>query len=321
MGTVATLCACHPQFLDLGQTSWPPVVLDKPIATPCVAYATGRIATGYGNVRFATASVTGLLLLAACAVQQPSPTPSATDSAHQTETGVATEAARLRSLLAQAVPQSATCHAVDAIGWIEPAQTELARAGVTIDRPQVLVVVDRNPRRQELCLVLAQPHATWKVLGGSKVSTGQAGRHGYFITPTGVFLHRAGIVDFRAEGTFNEDHIRGLGRKGMRVWDLGWQQAEKGWTSDGDTGEIRLLLHATDPDVLEPRLGRPSSKGCVRLPAAMNVFLDHHGVLDADYEVAARTNPRIAALLPPDKQPTPLAGDAVVIIDSSRANK
>src|SRR5262252_1994783 len=61
----------------------------------------------------------------------------------------------------------------------------------------------------------------------------------------------------------------------------------KGWGT-GEEGDIRLLLHATDPDYLEKRLGRPASKGCVRIPAAMNRFLDRHGVLDADYERAAK---------------------------------
>ena len=68
----------------------------------------------------------------------------------------------------------------------------------------------------------------WEVIGGSKVSTGQSGRRGYFITPMGVFLHTDGILDYRALGTYNENHIRGLGLKGMRVWDFGWQTAERG---------------------------------------------------------------------------------------------
>ena len=155
------------------------------------------------------------------------------------------------------------------------------------------------------------------MIGGSKVSTGQAGRRGYFLTPTGVFRHTAGIVDYRAEGTFNENHIRGLGLKGTRVWDFGWQPAEKGWTAEPETAEIRLLVHATDPDYLEQRLGRPASKGCIRIPAAMNRFLDHYGVLDAEYERAAPVEPSIAAVLAPDREPTPLAGELMVVIDSS----
>lgn len=96
-----------------------------------------------------------------------------------------------------------------------------------------------------------------------------------------MFQRSADIIGYRAEGTFNENHIRGIG-KGIRAWYFGWQPARKGWTSDEEPADIRLLLHATDPDYLEPLLGRPASKGCVRVAAAMNRFLDHYGLLDAD---------------------------------------
>jgi hypothetical protein len=172
-----------------------------------------------------------------------------------------------------------------------------------------------------LRIILAQPNATWQVIGGTKVSTGQAGRRGYFITPTGVFLHTDAILDYRALGTFNENHIRGLGLKGMCVWDFGWQTAERGWRTDRDEAEIRLQLHATDPTYLEQRLGRPASEGCVRVPATLNRFLDLLGVLDADYERDAPNDLRLAGVLLPDRQPTPLAGDALVVVDSSQANQ
>ncbi|MBS0560045.1 MAG: hypothetical protein JSR21_08330 [Proteobacteria bacterium] len=103
----------------------------------------------------------------------------------------------------------------------------------------------------------------------------------------------------------------------MRVWDFGWVPARKGWRADGETGDIRLLMHATDPDVLEQRIGRPASKGCVRITAALNRFLDRYGVLDAEYEMLAATDPRYAALLAPDREPTLLAGDLLVIIDTA----
>src|SRR5258708_40290537 len=86
---------------------------------------------------------------------------------------------------------------------------------------------------------------------------------------------------------------------------------------DRGRGDIRLLLHATDPDALERRLGGPASKGCVRIPAAMNRFLDRHGVLDADYERAAKDDPRFEAVLLRERTPTPLAGNALVIVDSA----
>jgi len=155
------------------------------------------------------------------------------------------------------------------------------------------------------------------VIGSSKVSTGQAGRRGYFITPVGVFLHTDGILDYRALGTFNENHVRGLGLKGMRVWDFGWQQAEKGWGVKRDMAEIRLLMHATDPDHLEQRMGRPASQGCVRIPATMNRFLDLYGVLDADYERAARDDAGVRSVLLPEREPPPLAGNVMIVVDSS----
>ncbi|MFL5286999.1 MAG: hypothetical protein ACJ8AW_40035 [Rhodopila sp.] len=170
---------------------------------------------------------------------------------------------------------------------------------------------------QQLRIIVAQPgDRPWYVIGGSKVSTGQSGRRGYFITPAGVFAHTTDILDYRAEGTFTENHIRGLGVKGMRVWDFGWQSADQGWGAR-EQREIRLLLHATDPDYLEQRLGKAASQGCVRVPAAMNRFLDVHGVLDAEYEQAAGLDPRYAAVLQPGRHPSSVAGNLLVVVDSS----
>lgn len=145
--------------------------------------------------------------------------------------------------------------------WIERTKAALKNTAVAIDHAQLLIAVDRNPAVQELRIIAVQPAGPWQVIGGSKVSTGQAGRRGYFVSPVGVFLHTDGILDYRALGTFNENHIRGLGLKGMRVWEFGWQTAERGWRADRDVGEIRLLMHATDPDYLERRIGRPASQG------------------------------------------------------------
>jgi hypothetical protein len=76
-------------------------------------------------------------------------------------------------------------------------------------------------------------------------------------------------------------------------------------------------MHATDPDVLAQRIGRTASQGCIRIPDAMNHFLDRHGVLDADYEHAAVDDIRYRAVLLPDRVPTPLAGNAMIVVDSS----
>jgi len=226
------------------------------------------------------------------------------------------EVALLRAALTREVPQHSAGNADDDRAWIRGAKRVAAASGFVIDRTQLVVVVDRAPAMQQLRIILARPDAVWQVIGGSKVSTGQAGRRGYFITPVGVFLHTDAILDFRALGTFNENHIRGLGLKGMRVWDFGWQTAERGWRADRDEAEIRLQMHATDPDYLEQRLGRPASEGCVRVPATMNRFLDRHGVLDVDYERDAPNDPRLASVLLRDRDPTPLAGHALIVVDS-----
>jgi hypothetical protein len=198
--------------------------------------------------------------------------------------------------------------------WIGLAGEALARARIAITRPELLVVVDRNPAVQRLAVMLADPNGPWRLLGGSKVSTGQAGRVGYFITPRGVFLHTGEIRDYRALGTVNEHGIRGLGVKGARVWDFGFQEARRGW--EPGWGEIRLLMHATDPVYLAPRLGRPASKGCIRIPAAMNRFLDAYGVLDREYAAVAGEVPGEGAASPEEGWPTILAGDKLVVVDS-----
>ena len=202
--------------------------------------------------------------------------------------------------------------------WIGLAKAALASTDQPpIDRPQIIIVVDRSPAVQAMRLVLARPgNGAWEVLGGTHVSTGQTGRFDHYITPTGVFPHTDAILDWRAEGTFNENHIRGLGLRGMRVWDFGWQNASKGWL-DNQSGPMRLLMHATDPANLEHRIGRRASSGCIRIPDAMNLFLDRHGILDHDYERIAGDDIRYRALLRSDRTPTPLAGTLLVVIDSS----
>jgi len=273
-----------------------------------------------GSLIFALSS---MLLVFGCA-QPPQPQPPTPEPTPPSAAGgvsqqqIDAEVEHLRAALLDEVPQRGSRTDESDRTWMALARAEVGARSLSIDHAQLLVVVDRNPRVQELRIVLAQPgDRPWLVIGGGKVSTGQSGRRGYFITPTGVFRHTAGILDYRALGTYNENGIRGLGVQGMRVWDFGWATADKGWTTDNAQGEIRLLMHATDPDYLEQRLGRPASQGCVRIAAAMNRFLDRHGVLDADYERAAHDDARFGALLLPGRQPTPLAGDALVIVDSA----
>lgn len=266
------------------------------------------------------ATCVALFPLAACAAAvPPSPAGRATPlQAPQPSAADLAEVDRLRAALAREVPDSARATGGAGVDWIGATQQALRTAGISIDRPQVLFVADRNPKVQELRLVAAFPDPIpWQIIGGSKISTGQMNRKLYYITPTGVFVHSANILGYRAEGTYNENHIRGLGAKGMRVWDFGWHLAEKGWRDDREQGEIRLLIHATDPDYLEQRLGRPASQGCVRVSARMNKFLDRHGLLDAEYEQAAVSDIRYATLLLPDRTPSPMAGTTMVVIDSA----
>ncbi len=260
------------------------------------------------------------LILAVVLVLASVSSPRAQPVAPAVDVSAEVEVLRLREDLAHQV-RNAVPHSPDRdAGWIASARAELASTQEVIDRPQLLVVVDRNPRVQELMIMLAMPQGDWEVIGGSRVSTGQKGRFDHYVTPRGVFHLTDAILGYRAEGTLNENGIRGLGAKGMRVWDFGWHVALKGWAAPPgkpDRTPIRLMLHATDPDKLERRIGRPASEGCIRVPSAMNRFLDLHGVLDADYEKAAATEIRFRALLLPNREPSPLAGDTLVVVDSS----
>lgn len=262
-----------------------------------------------------------LVIVAACAPTQHRPTGTATQletswpaAAALSPTDIALEVAYLRAALAEEVLSRRPLPERDQ-QWFAAAWSMLAMRGHGIDRPQLIVVVDRNPAVQELAILLARPDGPWEFIGSRHASTGQAGRRGHCITPIGVFLHTDAILAWRAEGTFNARRIRGFGARGMRVCDFGWARASKGWRADGEEGEIRLLLHATDPDVLESRLGQPASQGCVRISAAMNRFLDLHGVLDREHEATAVGGVRFRALLRSDRPPTPLAGRRLVVVD------
>ena len=234
----------------------------------------------------------------------------------------AVELLRLRQAFQQQVRNPVKPDPARDASLVTLARSNLAAAGISIDHPQLVVVVDRNPRVQQLTIMLATPADPWRLVGGSAISTGQIGRFDHYVTPVGVFRVTDAILGYRAEGTLNENGIRGLGAKGMRVWDFGWQVAMKGWAEPAgrpDRTPIRFMLHATDPDHLEQRLGHPASQGCIRMPAGLNRFLDEHGVIDADYEKAAVDDIRFRALLRADREPSPLAGDMLIVVDSGPA--
>jgi len=179
---------------------------------------------------------------------------------------------------------------------------------------QSFVLVDRSPQVQAAMVLVRTRAGGWHWLGATAVSTGKTGTFEHFLTPLGVFAHTLDNPDFRAEGTFNKNHIRGYGLRGRRVFDFGWQLAERGW-GDGGLSKMRLQMHATDPRMLEPRLGRVASEGCIRIPATLNVFLDVHGVLDADYEAAAGSGEKLW-MLKAHRQTMPWPGRSMVIVDS-----
>ena len=195
----------------------------------------------------------------------------------------------------------------------------LAAAGLSDLRSQAVLLVDRSVHVQAAFLMVRRGEGGWTWLGASPVSTGRIGSFDHFETPLGVFAHSLDNPDFRAEGTFNSNHIRGYGLRGMRVYDFGWTQALRGWGGGGQ-GTMRLQMHATDPATLEPRLGRAESKGCIRIPATLNVFLDRYGVLDADYEQAVAAG-RSLWVLRPDRQPLPWPGRYLIIVDSHLAQR
>lgn len=200
------------------------------------------------------------------------------------------------------------------VGWLAAALTEAGRPDLP---PQAVVLVDRNANVQAAFVLLRTPEPGWFWLGASPVSTGRTGSFEHFRTPLGVFAHSLDNPDFRAEGTYNENGIRGYGVRGMRVYDFGWVVAERGW-GRGGLSPMRLQMHATDPARLEPRLGRAESKGCIRIPATLNAFLDRHGVLDADYEQALARG-ESPWVIRPGRLPLPWPGRYLVVIDSHTA--
>ena len=198
--------------------------------------------------------------------------------------------------------------------YIGLVQAALAQAGLVALPAQAFLAVDRSPQVQAAFLLLRTEAGQWHWVGATAVSTGKPGGFEHFITPLGVFLHSPDNPDYRSEGTYNENHIRGYGVRGMRVFDFGWQLAERTW-GKGGSSPMRLAMHATDPERLEARLGSIASEGCIRIPASLNHFLDHYGVLDADYEAALAQGKTLRVMLP-DRQPLAWPGRYLVVLHS-----
>lgn len=194
----------------------------------------------------------------------------------------------------------------------------LRAAGARLERPQFVVLVDRSANVQAAMLWWLGPDGETRLIGASPASTGRPAGFEHFETPLGVFEHTLANLDFRAEGTLNENGIRGYGDRGMRVFDFGWVVARRAWKPGEQP--MRLQLHATDRQRLEPRLGRRESKGCIRIPAALNVLLDRYAVLDAAYEQAIAEGHGFWVLRH-DRVQTPWSGRYLVVVDSGRARR
>lgn len=220
----------------------------------------------------------------------------------------------LQSEFSQEVDRRLDVPVVDQQRMAQRLRHALAAADLDGLSAQYVLMVDRSPLVQALFVFLILPTGDWGWIGAAPVSTGKVGSFDHFRTPLGAFAHTLDNPDFRSEGTPNENHVRGYGERGMRVFDFGWVMAERGWGARR-WSLIRLQMHATDPDLLESRLGRPDSKGCIRIPASLNVYLDRHGLLDADYEQAlARGEP--LWVMRADRKPQRWPGRYLVLIDS-----
>ncbi|WP_426191572.1 L,D-transpeptidase [Massilia sp. DWR3-1-1] len=204
-------------------------------------------------------------------------------------------------------------------GYTQALEAALASAQVSMVAPQFLLLVDRSPNVQAALLLWGASGGAWQLVGAVPVSTGLPGTYEHFVTPTGVFDHSTAQPDYRAEGTRNKLGFRGYGSKGMRVYDLGWVAAPRGW-GDGAMGTLRLQMHATDPVLAEPLLGTPRSEGCIRIAASFNTFVDLNGLLDADYDAALREGAQLW-VLNPARTPVVSAGRFIVVVDSASTER
>ncbi|WP_175916777.1 hypothetical protein [Burkholderia sp. BCC1638] len=199
-------------------------------------------------------------------------------------------------------------------------QNALADADLGDLAGEYVALVDRAPNVQALFIYFrATSSNAWLMIGASPVGTGWPGKYDHFLTPLGVFHHSPDNMDFRAEGTTNDNGIRGYGKRDMRIYDFGWVDGERGWGKGGKS-PMRFQMHATDPDRLEPLLGIRHSKGCVRIPASLNTFLDTHGILDDDYQARVEAGKSLWVLRR-DRDITPIAGRYLAVIDSARKTR
>ncbi|MCW5120706.1 hypothetical protein B7L17_028900 [Burkholderia cenocepacia] len=231
-----------------------------------------------------------------------------------------TRALDMRKRFMQEVTRRLNVPASEQRAYGERLQKALADADLGDLAGEYVAMVDRAPNVQALFIYFrATPANAWLMIGASPVGTGLPGQYDHFLTPLGVFHHSPDTMDFRAEGTTNENGIRGYGHRDMRIYDFGWVDGERGW-GKGGVSPMRFQMHATDPDRLEALLGIRHSKGCVRIPASLNTLLDRHGLLDDDYQARVEAGKSLWVLRR-DRDITPIAGRYLVVIDSARKTR
>ncbi|KVT79472.1 hypothetical protein WT25_19430 [Burkholderia territorii] len=254
--------------------------------------------------------------------EAPAPTPprrhpplSADDAKNATERAI-----DMRKRFTQEVTRRLNVPASEQRAYGDRLQKALDDADLGDLAGEYVAMVDRASNVQALFIYFrATPSNAWLMIGASPVGTGWPGQYDHFLTPLGVFHHSPDNMDFRAEGTTNDNGIRGYGARDMRIYDFGWVDGERGWGKGGKS-PMRFQMHATDPDRLEPLLGIRHSKGCVRIPASLNAFLDRHGILDDDYQARVEAGKSLWVLRR-DRDITPIAGRYLVVIDSARKTR
>ncbi|MBN3831645.1 hypothetical protein [Burkholderia sp. Ac-20344] len=254
--------------------------------------------------------------------EPPAPTPPRQHpplSAEEAKNATA-RAVDMRKRFTQEVARRLNVPASEQRAYGERLQQALADADLGDLAGEYVAMVDRAPNVQALFIYFrATPANAWLMIGASPVGTGLPGKYDHFLTPLGVFHHSPDNMDFRAEGTTNENGIRGYGSRDMRIYDFGWEDGERGW-GKGGVSPMRFQMHATDPDRLEALLGIRHSKGCVRIPASLNLFFDRHGLLDDDYQARVEAGKSLWVLRR-DRDITPIAGRYLVVIDSARKTR
>ncbi|PXX44860.1 L,D-transpeptidase [Undibacterium pigrum] len=225
----------------------------------------------------------------------------------------------LKDVYARTVEQQVQPTPEDLQNYIDQMISTLVSNNISNLPSQYILLVDRNPKVQVAMLFWLDQQGQYQLIGASPVSTGRSPGFEHFETPTGVYAHSLANLDYRAEGSKNSKGVRGYGIKGRRVFDFGWQKAKKGW-GDKIIADMRMQMHATDPGLLESRLGTVQSKGCVRIPGTLNFLLDRYAVLDADYLQAVAEGKKFW-VLDKNREDNPWAGRYMVIVDSGKEQK